>query len=123
MNVWTYLRAFFVWLWRGIRAWYEVGRRLRQIEQDLQQQADVRKMEVEQLRNAIAAAADTDKSEFNQIRHQVEELDIRQREQLGDLDRALQSRVDEWARQLSGQMNQLYAAVARNPVEVRKGPV
>lgn len=120
MNIWTYLRAFLAWIWRGVRAWLEVGGRLSQIEQDLQEQVVARKSETEHLQGAIAAAAEAELSSFTQIRDRIEELDKQQREQLSSLDRALQSRVDEWARLLSGQMNQLYAAVARSPVEIRK---
>lgn len=120
MNIWIYIRTFVAWTWRALRAWFEVGRRLRQIEEDLQQQETVRKQEVEHLKQAISAAAESDKSEFCQIRNQVEELEKQQREQLTNLDRALQSRVDEWARQLSGQMNQLYAAIASSPTGSRK---
>lgn len=121
MNIWIYIKAFFVWLWRGLRAWSEVGRRLGQIELGLQEQNTVRKNEVEQLQNAITVAAETDKAEFGRIHRRIRELEELQREQLVNLDRALQNRVDEWARQLSGQMNQLYAAVARNPIETKSG--
>lgn len=121
MNIWIYLRTFVVWLWRGVRAWFEVGRRLSQIELEIQQQVVTRNREVAQLQRAISTAAETERSGFDQIRHQLQELENQQREQLVNLDRALQNRVDEWARQLSGQMNQLYAAIARNPVEAGKG--
>ncbi len=118
--LWTNLRVFLVWTWHGLRGWLEVGQRLGHIEQELKEQAANQQKDVRCLQDAISAAAKSESSGFSQINRRLEDLDRQHTEQLSSLDRALQNRVDEWARQLSGQMNQLYAAVARNPVDVRK---
>lgn len=120
MIFWAYAKAFLVWLWRGLRAWFEVGRRLRQIEQDLQGQVISNRQELKHLQDTVSEAAASERSGFEQVRDRLELLERTQSEQLASLDRALQTRVDEWARQLSAQINQLYAAVASSPIEVRK---
>ncbi len=120
MMIWIHARSVIAWFWHSVRAWFEVGRRLVQIEAELQDQASINRQEIERLQAAIASVAESERTGFEQVRSRLETLERKQNDQVASLDRALQERVDEWARQLSGQMNQLYAAIASNPVELRK---
>ncbi len=121
MAILAYPKDLVMMLGRWLRAWLEVGHRLAQIELELRDQAGVREQEIERLEKAISSVSVSYEAGFSQIRQRLEEMDRRHGQEMTNLDRALQSRVDEWARQLSAQMNQLYAAVARNPVEVAAG--
>ena len=120
MSVLMSLRALPIWTWRCVRAWLEIGQRMQKIELDLKEQAAVREACDQRLRDSISAVLESEKAALDQIHSRIESLDTLQSERLAELDRTLQRRVDDWARQLSAQINQLYAVAARDPVELRK---
>ncbi len=110
MTVLTTLNGFLLWTWGCMRSWLEIGRHIRELEVELKYQAATRRAEDERLQESITAVIASQKAGRESIYRRID-----------DLDRAQQKRIDDWALQLSGQINQLYAAVANAPLKVREG--
>jgi hypothetical protein len=108
MNAWNYVRAFSTWVWGCARAWIEIGHRVQALEGRLQNLSDAYVRDDEHLRAALTTAVESAKADRNRIHARIDELD-----------RAQQNRIDDWAQQLSGQINQVYITVATSKVRNR----
>lgn len=108
MNAWNYIKAFSTWVWGCARAWIEIGHRVQSLERRLQNQSAAHVRDDERLRTALTAAVASAKADRNKIHARIDELD-----------RTQQNRIDDWAQQLSGQINQVYITVATSPVRNR----
>lgn len=117
MVVWTYIQTFIRWLWRCARAWIEVGHRLETLETDLATLVSVRSAEDQRLDAALADSVATARAGRERLHLRIDELDRAQSARLTAIDAAQQERIDHWALQLSGQINQLYLAIAKSPMK------
>jgi hypothetical protein len=104
----AYVRMFFAWVWRCSRAWIEIGHRVRGLEETLSTRLAEHARVDEELRAALVDAVASAKLERDRIHERIDRLD-----------RTQQLRIDEWAQQVSSQINQVYIAVAAS--QVREG--
>lgn len=120
MNAWNYVKIFSTWMLKCARAWVEIGRRVQTLEANVLEQSAAHTREDERLQAALADAVISAKANRENIHRRIDELDRSQSERLTGIDRAQQTRIDDWARQLSSQINQVYLAVAASPVRNRQ---
>lgn len=113
MPVLSHLRLLLGWAWRCGRAWIEMGHRVAALEKELHRQAELHRHDDAQLTSEIAAASEAHRARIQQVHRRIDDLDRTQSDRLALLDRTQQHRIDDWAQQLSDQINRLYLTLTR----------
>ena len=120
MNPWSLAKHLVCVALRWLRSLLEIGARLTRVECELRERAAEQDRRFERLSDVIARASTDHREGLDRLRVGLDELDRRQNERALTMEREMQVRVDEWARHLSGQITDVYAAVsARSGASVR----
>lgn len=123
ISSWSYITSFAAWTWHCARAWMEIGHRVQALELRLAEQSAEHERDDRQIRTQFTAAVASAKSGRERLHRRIDELDESQRKRLTEMERTQQSRIDDWARQLSGQINHVYMAVAAGSMSAAGPPV
>ncbi len=116
----AYAKTFLVGLWRAVLSWLQLGQRLERFERDLKDEAARTNLEIEHLRRDLVEVKGFERESLSEVRLRLDHLETKQDARFNSLDRALHNRIDEWSRQLTAQINQVYVEVARHSVDVTK---
>lgn len=120
MSPWPFAKHALCSSLRWLRSLLEIGGRLTRMERELCARATEQERRLDRLGGLIAQTSADQRAGFERLRTGLEELERRQNERALDTERDLQARVDDWARHLSGQITDVYAAVsARSGASVR----
>ena len=111
----AYVKFVLSLLVRPLRTWFELGGRLERIEDELARQTARSDEQLERIRDDLSAFTTAQSQVTVELQKRMLQAERLQSERLATMDRAVQERIDEWARQLSGQINQLYLSVSGSP--------